>query len=92
MTVFVWTAGEIAFSPVASAYVGDVAPDALRGRYYGAYTLTHSLGVVLGPGLGTALYSLSPGALWAACAALGLAGALLVLISPRPPTHRPRAG
>jgi MFS family permease len=92
MTVFVWTAGEIAFSPVASAYVGDVAPDALRGRYYGAYTLTHSLGVVLGPGLGTALYTLSPGALWAACAALGLAGALLVLISPRPPTPRPSAG
>ncbi|HEY7471392.1 MAG TPA: MFS transporter [Gemmatimonadota bacterium] len=85
LTVCVWTLGEIAFSPVASAYVGDVAPDALRGRYYGAYMLTHSLGVVLGPGLGTALYAVSPRALWAACAVLGALGALLVLVSPRPP-------
>jgi len=84
LTVFVWTAGEIAFTPVASAYVGDVAPDALRGRYYGAFGLTHSLGIVLGPGLGTALYAVSPGGLWGACAGLGLAGALLVLASPRP--------
>ncbi|HYO46478.1 MAG TPA: MFS transporter [Gemmatimonadota bacterium] len=84
MTVFVWTAGEIAFTPVAAAYVGDLAPDALRGRYYGAWLLTHSLGVVLGPGLGTALYAVSPGGLWGACAGLGLAGALLVLASPRP--------
>jgi len=84
LTVFVWTAGEIAFTPVAAAYVGDVAPDPLRGRYYGAWGLTHSLGIVFGPGLGTALYAVSPGGLWSACAAVGLAGALLVLVSPRP--------
>jgi MFS family permease len=84
LTVVVWTAGEIAFTPVAAAYVGDVAPDSLRGRYYGAWGLTHSLGIVFGPGLGTAIYAVSPGALWAACAGLGLAGALLVLISPQP--------
>lgn len=84
LTVFVWTAGEIVFTPVASAYVGDVAPDALRGRYYGASMLTHSLGIILGPGLGTAVYAVSPGGLWAGCAALGLVGALFVLASPRP--------
>jgi dipeptide/tripeptide permease len=84
LTVVVWTAGEIAFTPVAAAYVGDVAPESLRGRYYGAWGLTHSLGIVFGPGLGTALYALSPGGLWGACAGLGLAGALLVLISPQP--------
>jgi len=83
LSVAVWTAGEITFTPVGAAYVGDVAPDALRGRYYGAWGLTHSLGIVLGPGLGTALYAVSPGGLWAACAALGVVGALLVLVSPR---------
>lgn len=88
LTVFVWTAGEIAFSPVAAAYVGDVAPDALRGRYYGAYMLTHSLGVVLGPGLGTALYAVSPKTLWVSCAALGVVGAVLVLASPNPDAPR----
>ena len=89
MTVFVWTAGEIVFTPVAAAYVGDVAPEVLRGRYYGAWLLTHSLGVVLGPGLGTALYEVSPGGLWAACAGLGVVGALLVLVSPRPARRTP---
>jgi MFS family permease len=84
LTVLVWTAGEIAFTPIAAAYVGDVAPDALRGRYYGAWGLTHSLGIVFGPGLGTALYAVSPKGLWAACAGLGILGALLVLASPRP--------
>ncbi len=84
LTVVVWTAGEIIFTPVASAYVGDVAPESLRGRYYGALMLTHSLGITLGPGLGTAIYALSPEGLWAGCAALGLVGALLVLASPRP--------
>jgi MFS family permease len=84
LTVLVWTAGEIAFTPVAAAYVGDVAPDALRGRYYGAWGLTHSLGIVFGPGLGTALYAVNAKGLWAACAGLGVLGALLVLVSPRP--------
>ena len=81
LTVVVWTAGEIVFTPVAAAYVGDVAPETLRGRYYGAWLLTHSVGIVLGPGLGTAVYALSPAGLWAGCAALGLVGALLVLVS-----------
>lgn len=83
LTVAIWTAGEIVFTPVSAAYVGDVAPESLRGRYYGAYVLVHSLGIVLGPGLGTALYAVNPDALWAACAALGVIGALLVLASPR---------
>ena len=82
LTVCVWTAGEIAFTPVAAAYVGDVSPDSLRGRYYGAWGLTHSLGIVFGPGLGTAIYALSPGGLRAACDGLGVVGALLVLVSP----------
>jgi predicted MFS family arabinose efflux permease len=76
--------GEIVFTPVAAAHVGDMAPDALRGRYYGAWSLTHSVGIVFGPGLGTALWAVSPSGLWAACAGLGALGTLLVLVSPRP--------
>ena len=84
LTVTVWTLGEIVFTPVAAAHVGDVAPDALRGRYYGAWSLTHSVAIVFGPGLGTALYAVSPTGLWASCAAVCLLGALLVLLaSPR---------
>jgi MFS family permease len=83
LTVVVWTMGEIVFTPVAAAHEGDMAPEALRGRYYGAWSLTHSVGIVFGPGLGTALYAVSPAGLWAACAGLGALGTLLVLASPR---------
>jgi predicted MFS family arabinose efflux permease len=90
LTVVVWTMGEIVFTPVAAAHVGDMAPDALRGRYYGAWSLTHSVGIVFGPGLGTALYAVSPSALWGACAGVGVLGTILVLLTPRP--ARPPGG
>lgn len=91
LTVVVWTMGEIVFTPVAAAHVGDMAPETLRGRYYGAWSLTHSVGIVFGPGLGTALYAVNPTGLWATCAGLGAVGTLLVLASPRAAAPR-RAG
>jgi MFS family permease len=36
LTVLIWTLGEIIYAPVASAYVADIAPEHLRGRYQGA--------------------------------------------------------
>jgi MFS family permease len=40
LTVLIWTLGEIIYAPVASAYVADIAPEHLRGRYQGAWGLT----------------------------------------------------
>jgi MFS family permease len=85
-TVVVWTLGEIVFSPIASAYVADVAPAHLRGRYQGAWGTSFGIALVAGPVLGTALYSVSPDALWVACGLAGLVSAALVLAPVRRPS------
>jgi MFS family permease len=81
VAVLVWTLGEIVSAPVAAAYVSDIAPDHMRGRYQGAWTLTWGLGFVIGPSLGGRLFAWGPAALWGTCLGLGFAAALLVMIS-----------
>jgi MFS family permease len=78
-TVLVWTLGEIAVAPVASAYVADLAPDHLRGRYLAAWGLSSAVGMTLAPAIGGALMAWRPAALWWTCAASGIAGAAVVL-------------
>lgn len=70
---------EAALAPTLPALVNDLAPDALRGRYNGASTLSWTTGFLLGPALaGTALSS-SLGGGWfvvlVAAATLTAAGA-----------------
>jgi MFS family permease len=77
--VLVWTLGEIIYAPVASAYVADIAPEHLRGRYQGAWGLTWGLAFVLAPALGAAIFAWSPDGLWLTCGLLGLLAALLLL-------------
>jgi dipeptide/tripeptide permease len=89
VTVVIWTLGEIVGAPVASAYVADLAPEHLRGRYQGAWGLTFSLGLVLAPVLGTALFERSQAALWLVCGVLGALSAVLVMAIPRRPRVRP---
>ncbi len=82
LAVVIWTLGEIAYLPVAGAYVADVAPDHMRGRYQGAWGSTFGVAFVLGPALGTAFYSVNPLGLWLSCIALGGLAAILVLSGP----------
>ncbi|HUF10558.1 MAG TPA: MFS transporter [Rhodothermales bacterium] len=82
-TVVIWTIGEIIYAPVASAFVADTAPDNLRGRYQGAWGVTHGFGLVLGPTLGTLLFSRSPGLLWTACLLVSCVAALILLVMHR---------
>ena len=82
VTVSIWTLGEIVGSPVSAAYVADLAPERLRGRYMGAWSFSWGIGLVLGPLLGTALYAWQPAALWLICFVLGALAAGLVLTTP----------
>jgi MFS family permease len=83
--VLIWTLGEIIYAPVASAYVADIAPEHLRGRYQGAWGLTWGLAFVLALARGAAVFSWSPDGLWLTCGLLGAAaGPLLVMPWPRP--------
>jgi len=83
-TVVIWTIGEMVSAPAASTYVANIAPTDLRGRYLGMWTGMWSLGLMLGPWLGTALFARHASILWLLCAVLGTLAAILVLIRPSP--------
>ncbi|MFL5354264.1 MDR family MFS transporter [Archangium sp.] len=73
LAVVVWTLGEIAQSPVASAVVADLAPTEQRGTYQGAYYMLWALSSCLAPALGSwVLGHHGRYALWGGCLALGL--------------------
>lgn len=79
LTVIIWTLGEMIHSPVSPAYVADLAPPHLRGRYQGAWDMTWGIGLILAPLLGTVLFSWSASGVWFLCGLLGVIAAALVL-------------
>ena len=82
--IAVFTLGEMISMPVASAFVADLAPPAVRGRYMGVYGLTWTLGILVGPAVGMQLLSLGPPFLWLTCGVLGLFAGTTVLLGVRP--------
>jgi hypothetical protein len=64
---------------VGAAYVAELAPAEMRGRYMGANGLTWALSLIVGPSAGMALFAWSPNALWIASALCGLAAAGILL-------------
>lgn len=91
VSVAVWTLGEMVAAPVSYAYVADLAPEHLRGRYQGLYGLFWGTGSVTGPALGTLLFALSVTSFWTLCGILGAVAAMMVLATrpPATPTARP---
>ena len=79
MTVVIWTMGEMLFAPMAGAYVTNLAPERSRGRYHGLHMLAWSIGMLVGPVLGTLIYERSETLLWSACALSGVAAAAMLL-------------
>ena len=71
--IVVWTLGEIANHPVASALVADLSPAPLRGRYQGGFSLSWALAFFAAPALGGAILDhRGAGAVWAGSVALML--------------------
>lgn len=52
LLIVVMSVGETLLSPVASAEVSDLAPEAVRGRYMGVWTIVWNGGAALGPAFG----------------------------------------
>jgi MFS family permease len=50
--VVVMSMGEVFFSPIASSIVSDMAPEAIRGRYMGAWSVMWNGGASMGPLVG----------------------------------------
>ncbi len=70
--MIIFTLGEMITMPTSGAYLANLAPAEMRGRYLGVSGLTWSLALVLGPGLGMKLFTAAPAIYWIACAAMGL--------------------
>lgn len=82
LATVVWSLGEIAYLPIASAFVAEVSPPHLRGRYQGAYSLAWGVSACLAPVLGpTVLQAAGGRALWVSClaASVGVAAGQLAL-------------
>ena len=86
--VIIFTLGEMITMPMASAYIANLAPAHMRGRYLGVSALTWSVGLIIGPGLGMKLFTYNPALYWLSCGAISLiaAGVILVTVKPRPVT------
>lgn len=75
--IVVWTLGEISYLPLVSTIPADLAPEALRGRYQGAYSLAWSVAAFVAPVLGAwGLARFGPDGVWGACVATGFAVAV----------------
>ena len=81
--VGIWTLGEIMGSSSALSIAADRAPAHARGRYQSALGGAWSLAFMLGPVLGTLVYSASPAVLWIGCGALGVSAFGLCLAARR---------
>jgi MFS family permease len=79
--------------PVSAAYMANLAPIEMRGRYMGVYGLSWAVAIVCGPIIGMTLFSVSPILLWTLCGVLGLIAAVIISLRPaearNPSTLRP---
>jgi MFS family permease len=74
--IVVLSLGETLLSPVASAEVADLAPEAVRGRYMGVWTVVWNGGAALGPAFGGwAMDTVGGRQAFVALLIVGLAGA-----------------
>jgi MFS family permease len=74
----IFTLGEMVAMPVTSAYVADLAPAHMRGRFMGVYGLVWAVALTIGPGIGMKLYALGPTSFLLGCGSLGLLAALVI--------------
>jgi MFS family permease len=83
--VIIWSLGEMIESPVSSTIAADRAPVRARGRYQAAYGTMFGVAWMIGPVVGTIVYSQNPDALWLGCGVAGIVAASLALAARRHP-------
>ena len=85
LAIIIFTLGEMIAMPVSAAYIADLSPVHMRGRYLGLFGFAWALALVFGPAFGMMLYARNPVLLWLCCGGLGwlAAGIMLLKINPR---------
>jgi MFS family permease len=82
-SVVIFTLGEMVSMPVASAYVSNLAPAHLRGRYMGFHGLNWALALVVAPALGMKLMATQSMLLWLGCGLMGVLAAAIISLDYR---------
>lgn len=76
VSVVIWTFGEMIFLPSAAAHIASEAPDGRRGQYLGAYSMTFSVAMMVGPWAGAVMLGrFGATTLWLTMLACGLVAA-----------------
>ena len=83
LCMVVFTLGEMIAMPVAGAYVADLSPPHMRGRYSGTYGLTWACGLIVGPMMGMRLFAIGPSTLWLTCGALASIASMIMVLKVR---------
>jgi MFS family permease len=83
LCMLVFTTGEMITMPTFVAYLADLAPPHMRGRYMGFSGLTWATALIIGPAGGLRLFAAAPAAYWITSAALGVFAAVVISQSPR---------
>ena len=77
--IITFTLGEMTAMPVASAYISNLAPAHMRGRYVGVFGLSWALALIIAPALGLRMLAHNATLLWLGCGGLGLLAATIIL-------------
>ncbi|HWC58549.1 MAG TPA: MFS transporter [Verrucomicrobiae bacterium] len=83
LCMIIFTIGEMIMMPTAAAYLANLAPPEMRGRYMGVSGLTWATALITGPVSGMKLFESAPTIYWIACATIGLLAAGVISREPR---------
>lgn len=86
-TMVIWTFGEMLSTSIGQAYLANLTPPGMVGRYQGLYGAASTTGISVGPAIGGAVYAIDPSAMWVGVAVFGLLSALLALPRRRGPSE-----
>jgi len=78
LCMIIFTIGEMIMMPTAAAYLANLAPAEMRGRYMGVSGLTWATALITGPVCGMTLFQYAPTGYWLACGGLGLLAAGII--------------
>ena len=78
LTIIIWTLGEVVQAAFKQSLVADMAPEDMRGRYMGVFSLCHAAGIAFGAPIGgQVLDRWGPNILWPSCFFIVVVSALI---------------